>query len=152
MGMPCIVYGQSSLMTLMPGMAEPANASSAPCFEPTPRPMSPKMRKLVLKFRRQNGRCYYQKYRTHTCNRKPRRRCVFSKPTPPGERTSCVRFSLRSRRAQPTRDRCQSSPKPKETPQEPSMPSSSSRDFAEGLLLLQLESLQICIVGVAGPY
>ena len=150
--MPCIVYGQSSLMTLMPGMAEPANASSAPCFEPTPRPMSPKMRKLVLKFRRQNGRCYYQKYRTHTCNRKPRRRCVFRKPTPPGERTSSVRFSLRSRRAQPTRYRCQSSPKPKETPQEPSMPSSSSRDFAEGLLLLQLKSLQICIVGAAGLY
>ena len=81
--MPCIVYGQPCLMKLMPGVTEPVHASSAPCFEPTPRPMSPKMRKLVLKFRRQNGRCYYQKYRTHTCNRKPRRRCVFSKPTPP---------------------------------------------------------------------
>ena len=35
---------------------------------------------------------------------------------------------------------------------EPSMPTSSSRDFAEDLLLLQLESLPICIVGVEGPY
>ena len=59
--MPCIVYGQPCLMTLMPGMTEPVHASSAPCSEPTPRPMSPKMCKLVLGFRRQRRRCLLSK-------------------------------------------------------------------------------------------